>query len=249
MRGAVLGSLAAVWCVAAGSASAASLHVSPTRVVVTDVRKAGTLTLRNDGVQRVSFRATLHRWSNDPAGNLALTPTSDLVVYPAQFTVEPGTSRLLRIGTNLTAAPEELAYRIVIEEMPSNAARSVAAGVAMMTRLNVPVFIQPSNRQLKATLERPSVSSGVATIALANAGSVHVTPTRYTLTALAADQTRLWRRELRVWYVLRGERQEQHVPLDAAACRGIASLVAEVELEELPGRPLREQVAATSCSP
>jgi fimbrial chaperone protein len=218
-------------------------------VVVTDVRKAGTLTLRNDGVQRASFRATLHRWSNDPAGSLALTPTSDLVVYPAQFTIEPGTSRLLRIGTNLTAAPEELAYRIVIEEMPSNAARPVAAGVAMLTRLNVPVFVQSSNRQLKATLERPRVSSGVATIALANAGSVHITPARYTLTALAADQTLLWRRDLRVWYVLRGERQEQRVPLDAAACRGLATLVAEVELEELPGRPLREQVAATSCSP
>ena len=133
--------------------------------------------------------------------------------------------------------------------MPSNAERPVAAGIAMLTRLNVPIFVQPSNRQLKATLERPRVSSGVATIALANAGSVHITPTRYTLTALAADQTPLWRLDLRVWYVLRGERQEQRVPLDAAACRGVASLVAEVELEELPGRPLREQVAATSCSP
>ena len=249
MRGAVLGALAAVWCVAAGSASAASLHVSPTRVVVSDVRKAGTLTLRNQGTERASFRATLHRWSNDPAGTLTLTPTNDLVVYPAQFTIEPGASRLLRIGTNLAAAPDELAYRIVIEEMPSNAARPVAAGVSMMTRLNVPVFVQPANRQLKATLERPKVSSGVATIALANGGSVHVTPTRYTLTALAADQTPLWRRDLRIWYVLKGERQEQRVPLDAAACRGLASLVAEVELEELPGRPLREQVAATSCSP
>lgn len=249
MRGVVLACLAAVWCVSAGSASAASLHVSPTRVVVTDVRKAGTLTLRNNGAQPASFRATLHRWSNDAAGTLALTPTSDLVVYPAQFTIEPGASRLLRIGTNLAAAPDELAYRIVIEEMPSNAARPTAAGVAMMTRLNVPIFVQPSHRSLKATLERPTVSSGVATIALANAGSVHVTPTRYTLTALASDQTLLWRRDLRVWYVLRGERQEQRVSLDAAACRGVASFVAEVELEELPGRPLREQVAATSCSP
>ena len=114
MRGAVLGSLAAVWCVTAGSASAASLHVSPTRVVVTDVRRAGTLTLRNDGPQRASFRATLHRWSNDQAGNIALTPTSDLVVYPAQFTIDPGASRLLRIGTNLASAPDELAYRMVI---------------------------------------------------------------------------------------------------------------------------------------
>jgi fimbrial chaperone protein len=249
MRGVALGALAVLLSVAAGTASAASLHVSPTRVVVTDVRKAGTMTLRNDGTGRASFRATLHHWANDAAGNLALTPTTDLVVYPALFTIEPGAIRLLRIGTNLASAPNELAYRLVIEEMPSNAARPAAAGVAMLTRLNMPVFVQPSSRQLKATLERPTVSGGVATIALANDGSVHVTPTRYTLTALAADKTLRWRRDLRIWYVLRGERQEQRVPLDAAACRGIASLVAEVELEELPGRPLREQVAATTCSP
>lgn len=228
----------------------ATVNVSPTRVVLAPASVSGAVTLRNLSSSAASFQVKPFAWSNGPGGRMQLEPTADVIVFPLLFTIEPGMTRTLRIGLRTRSAATERSYRLLIEELPRESDTG-SGDVIMRTQLSIPVFASPQTSRAQVTLHPPALSQGVVSVRLFNSGAVHATPARFHLIAHSADGAILWRRELAPWYLLAGEDRQQAVPLTADECRAAHSLSAEVDFEERPLSPLREQIAVTwdRCSP
>jgi fimbrial chaperone protein len=239
----------------AHAAAAATVHVSPTRVVLQPNATSTTIAIRNDGREPTRFRASGYRWVATDGLALRIEPTDSLVVFPSLFVLGPGEQRVIRIGTRETAAAVERSYRLVLDELPDHSGPAGVEGVQMLTRLNLPVFVAPPVRRLDATLDASlegsaSGSTGLQ-VSLTNGGTVHVTTKRFAVRGLRPDGSTAWTRDLTPWYLLATERRLETVHLTSSECATATSLVAEVELEEMPGRPLREHLASgrMPCEP
>jgi fimbrial chaperone protein len=84
-------------------AGAGGLQVSPTRAFLTAKAKTSAIEISNDGTTTSRLQATAYRWTQSASGEVVLKPTSDIVVYPSLFSIEPGSERNIRIGTKKVA--------------------------------------------------------------------------------------------------------------------------------------------------
>jgi fimbrial chaperone protein len=118
------------------SATAASLTVSPIRVVLDGKNHCAVVTLRNTGQEARVVQVELLRWTQEAERDV-YTPTRDLLVNPPVFTLAPGQSQLIRVGLNRSPdAAQELAYRLYIQEVPPPS-RPGFTGLQMALRIGV----------------------------------------------------------------------------------------------------------------
>jgi hypothetical protein len=120
--------------------------------------------------------------------------------------------------------------------------------VQVLSRIGVPVFLQPSRRQERVEVEGLRLDAGAARFALANRGNVHVRPSAVRLLLLDAGGQPVETRSLEAWYVLAGGERVYSVPLPAETCRRVRSLAVEVDLAPAPLRAAAAAVPA-ACGP
>jgi fimbrial chaperone protein len=126
---------------AAGSFS--SFGISPVRVDLSAAATTAALTVRSDGASPTVVQAQAFVWEQQD-GTDQLSPTHDLIVSPAVFTLSPGGSQLLRVALRRAAdADRELSYRLILTEVPPKADPQFS-GLAVALRLSLPVFVSPA---------------------------------------------------------------------------------------------------------
>ena len=140
MRGLLMSFAAAsaivTWGIAAAPAAAASLQVNPVNLVLPADRQSTSLTIRNNDAAPVAVRVVTYGWSQE-GGRDVYSPTNDVIVSPAIFTIGAGAGQLVRVGLRARTAK---AYRVIFEEIPrpqSNRPIQVAL------RLNLPLYLVP----------------------------------------------------------------------------------------------------------
>jgi fimbrial chaperone protein len=126
--------------------------------------KTAALTVRNDA-QEVLVQAEMMLWEQVD-GEDRLTPTRDLLVSPAVFTLPPNGSQLVRVALRHVPADvtRELAYRLILQEVPQPA-NPDAAGLRVTLRLSVPVFVATAGAtgpDLAWSAAVPQVAAGTA---------------------------------------------------------------------------------------
>lgn len=104
--------------VAASSASAASLQVSPVLLEVTAPGATATVTLRNNGTRPIVTQVRVFRWIQE-AGQERLEPTEDVVASPPAVELRPAQDYIIRV-VRVTKSPVqgEEAYRLFLDELP-----------------------------------------------------------------------------------------------------------------------------------
>ena len=135
-------SIAAATLLPIGAALAGAFNVSPVRVELSAQNRTQALTVRNEGGEPSVVQVQLYAWSQE-AGQDILQETSDLLVSPPVFTVQPGQSQLLRVA--LRSAPDparQLSYRAVLQEVPPQA-RPAGPALSVALRISLPVFVEP----------------------------------------------------------------------------------------------------------
>ena len=164
--------IASLAAVSIGTAArASSFQVSPINLVVPHDRPIGALTVRNGSAEPVAVRVVTYRWSQ-AGGEDRYEPTDDLIASPPIFTMPVDGSQLIRVGLRAKAGEGEAAYRVILEEIPSDAEPST--GVKIALRLNLPFYKQPK-RMGQAALRWMAYPTGDGGIALdaSNSGAVH----------------------------------------------------------------------------
>jgi len=120
----------------------ASLHVSPVSLRLVPGQAAVGLTLSNVGEQPLVAQVRLFGWTQDISDD-HLSAQQELVVSPPIATIAAHGEQVVRIVRPARAAPgQELAYRLLIDELPDSAAHGGDAAVDIRIRYSVPLFVQ-----------------------------------------------------------------------------------------------------------
>lgn len=211
----------------AGTSAAATFTVTPTQLFLGARVQSALLTIRNDSTETLRFQIAIFTWSQSPSGDLELGPTRDVVAFPALLTLAPREERHVRVGRVVGAAEREKTYRIFVEELPPVEATGPAgAGVRVLTRMGVPVFIRPEREASSAALGEVTEGGGMARFTLTNTGTVHFIPQRVMLRGVAAGKP-VFEQTVESWYVLAGGTRRFEALLPAASCATVTSLVVE----------------------
>lgn len=219
--------LAAMLVALGSSASAATFNVSPTQLFLSGRDSSTLLTLRNETDQPLRFQLSVFAWEQSPSGEMVLTPTQDVVFFPALVTLNGHEERKVRVGRVTPPAAVEKTYRIFVEELPSlEAASSAGSEVKVLTKMGVPIFVRPAKDVTGAAFGQVAAADGMLRFDVANVGTVHFVPDRVTVRGLKGGEP-VVEKSMTAWYVLPGGRREFELALGEFACAGATSLQVE----------------------
>ncbi len=219
-------------------ALAGTFTISPLRVDFADATGMAVLTVRNEDGKPVVVQTQGLAWSQE-GGQDALTPSRDLLVSPAVFTLPAGGSQLVRVALRRDVDPaRELTYRLLLQEVPQ-AASPDFNGLQIVLRLSVPVFVEP---RAPATPQIAWVATrgddGKLSLSARNDGSAHARIHRFSVKTADGAATVLDQPELA--YLLPGSsppldirRQQQH-PSECACPRPAPGWLVRIGWREPP---------------
>jgi len=230
------------------AARAGELEVSPILVELTRDSRTALVTVRNAGTTPERYQVKVFDWAQDEKGQMSLSPTPDLVAFPAVLELAPGASRSVRVGTELAPPGSERSYRLFLEEMPPPQESATQNKVRVLTRIGIPIFVEPPVMAPKAELAGPTVHGHEISFSIRAAGNVRIRPTAVRLSFRDSGDHAVVEKDLNAWYVLAGGERAYTVDLDPAACPRASAAVVVVQLEsgELTARA---PLSATACAP
>jgi fimbrial chaperone protein len=229
----------------AGPALAEGLQLTPVIVELTRDQTNAILSLRNDTASPVRYQLSAVTWDQDSAGQLKLAPTKDLILFPLLLALKAGEQRNVRVGV----PPErfgavEKTYRVFLDQLPSPDRPGNKPAVQVLTRVSIPVFLEPERTVPALRIEKAEISQGKVSFQLQNLGNVRVRPTEIVADALSGNGTAVTRQRWDGWYVLAGADRAYEWPLPKEGCDRVRSVRIEARLDggkavasslELPG--------------
>jgi len=168
---------AAVLFTGVASAQTGGIRVAPVLVSLSPERAIGSVRLNNARPAPVSFEVDAFIWTQEDGVDV-LTPTTSLIVAPAVFEIPAGGEQTIRLGVRGAPPNTEVAYRILLRELPTDQQNGVALGFAL--EMSLPIFLTPRGAQANLTSE---VQGGH--LILSNTGN------SFTQIALTSGQQRL----------------------------------------------------------
>lgn len=202
--------------------------VSPIRVHLSPSKRSEVIELKNTDKAVASFQVTAHTWQETADGEMKLAPTRDVMFFPSLVEVRPGETRRIRVASNLPAGRSERSYRMIIEELPPPVATTGA--VKILTRLNIPVFVQPAALKPKPALTA-AVRGGQLVVSVENPGNAYFKVQSLRIVARNRSGAAVFDHTLTGWYVLSGGRRIYNVDIPKNVCPEISSVVAKATTE------------------
>jgi fimbrial chaperone protein len=232
MRSLVFALVVAVALLSGSEAHAGAVDITPTALTFTARATSGMLALTNTGTAPSRFHVSAFAWDESPTGEMVLTPTKDIMFFPAMLSLNPKEARNLRVGINIKPGDVEKTYRVFIQELPALARVNDenAAAVSVLTKMGVPVFVDSVSNVAKA---EPSITALTLqgqrlTFQVKNSGKKHFRTRNLTLRARDAANKIIHSQELTAWYVLAAHSVSYDVVLPVELCGVMKSL--ELEL-------------------
>jgi len=104
--------------------------------------RGGRLVLANAGDAVVAAQVRVYAWTQDGDGD-QLVPSNDLAVSPPVVDIPAGAEQLVRVvRTNPAAPAREMAYRLVVDELPGDPGADSGNSVQVRMRYLIPVFVR-----------------------------------------------------------------------------------------------------------
>ena len=232
----------------APAAAASSFSVNPTQIYLSSSNQTRLVTVTNESASVLRFQVTAFKWDQDERGQMQLTPTQDIVFFPALLTLKPKEERRVRVGMTTTAGESEKTYRIFVEELPQDEPDATTTGVTVLTKMGIPIFLQPARATATATLRNVAMSGETVRFELANLGNVHFLAQTIRVRGFAADGRAVGDMEQNGWYVLAGGARAYAVTLPRPACTLMTSLVVDVRIGDTTLTE-RLQTSPAACAP
>ena len=167
-----------------------SFSISPIRLDLSAAARSAALTVRNDEREAL-VQAEVMLWEQVD-GKDTLTPTRDLIVSPAVFTLPPKGSQLVRVALRSPPAgtTRELSYRLILQEVPQ-AANPDFSGLQIALRLSVPVFVANEDATGPAIAWSAAASGQDLVLTAQNSGDTHARIHAFTVAPTVGADTPL----------------------------------------------------------
>jgi P pilus assembly chaperone PapD len=232
--------IALLACIA-GLASASQYSLSLTRVHLSAAHAVETVVLGNQEQVPLELEVQVQRWQQDAEGKWTFGPGDGLVVHPLILRVPPGGEARVRIGSLSPSVKDETAYRVEFRELPDR--KGPQAGVVrMLTRVNIPVFVQPKDAQARLAMAVDALDDKGAQLTFRNAGTGYAAPADATLTVRDGAGRALHESQVTLGYVLAGAQWHLLAAVPAADCARAASI--DVRVGQAP--PMTAAIAPGS---
>jgi fimbrial chaperone protein len=218
--------------------------VNPVRIHLSGAKRSEQLKLTNNGARPARFQVTAFSWHETPAGEMKLLPTTDLLFFPSLLEIAPGQTRRVRVGSTVPPGRSELSYRIIVEELPP--AGATAGIVRVLTRLNVPVFVQPKAARPKPAL-KTRIERGQIFVSLENGGNAYFKATELRVIARSKSGTVLLDKMLAGWYVLAFGRRDYSLVIPKDICTQALTVTTTATTEQGATRAVSQVPADAGC--
>ncbi len=218
--------------------------MNPVHVFLTPKSSSALLALRNISARTLRFQVNAFAWEQSAEGEMVLSPTEDILVFPALVALAPGTQRNIRIGRVTGIGDMEKTYRVFIEELPSQSKEETEgqSQIQLLTKIGVPVFLSPQKPKLEGRLEVLAVRQGMLTFQLRNIGTSHFTPQKVSVKGLGEKGETLFVAQPEAWYILAGGHRVFRLELPKQECGKARSVTIEAKVAETI---LKESLAMT----
>lgn len=150
--------------------AAAPLMIWPVDPVITGSQRAVALWLENRGTAPVAMQVRVFRWSQNE-GEDQFTAQQQVMASPPIAQIPPGRRQMVRlIATQAVAAGEEQAFRVLVDELPAQAAASADTGqdavaaVQLQIRYAIPLFVYGPNTVPARLADARSLIDGTAVL-------------------------------------------------------------------------------------
>lgn len=148
-------------CVAGTTHARGQLQTRQTGIDLPAGTRAGRLVLVNSGDAPLAAQVRIYAWTQDGADD-QLSPSDLLVATPAIVEIPAGGEQLIRIVRPDPATPKrELAFRVVVDELPGDPAAGGAAAVSVRMRFLIPAFVRtvdPAPAALQCRLDHATLA-------------------------------------------------------------------------------------------
>jgi fimbrial chaperone protein len=228
---------------------AGAFTVTPVRLIFAPKTRSALLTVRNQSPEALRFQLSFVAWDQSPNGEMQLTPTEDLVLVPSLLMLAPGEMRHVRVGPVTPFASREKTYRVFVEELPALATPERGpAGVRILTRMGIPIFLQPTHVVQEGHIESLAVRHGRLAFQVHNTGTIHFVEQAVRVRGFGPAEASLLEHQEAGWYVLAGGVRTHELELPKEVCTKIRTLAVEVHTE---GATLQERfdVPPGACGP
>ncbi|HSP14433.1 MAG TPA: fimbria/pilus periplasmic chaperone [Thermoanaerobaculia bacterium] len=219
----------------AGDVQAASFTVTPVRIFLGAGSTSALLTVRNDSTEPIRFQISLRAWNQAADGDMQLSDTNDLVFFPALMELKPAEEKKVRVGSAFKApVATERSYRIFFEELPPPQVSTPAttsglgAQVRVLTKMGVPIFVQPPNPVVKGELANVSIANRTVSFDVRNVGNSFFTVNGATVTGISKAGATTFTKQQDGWYVLAGGTRHFVFEIPADACAGTERIKVDV---------------------
>ena len=219
---------------------ASSFRVTPIRVDLNSRVSSSLMTLTNDSPDELRFQISAFEWSQaEGTGEMNLTPTKDVVFFPALLTVKPGEERKVRVGSTVKSGDVEKTYRIFFEELPPLTTPETTTGseVKIITKLGVPIFIEPAKSLVVGEIPNASMSAGKLAFDVKNNGNVHFLARSVKVIGLDAAGKAVVEKQREGWYVLRGGSRRYDLEFKPEECRTLKTIRISVDTDMPTPKP------------
>ena len=209
-------------------------RVIPARMFLDREAKSSTLTVINEGDERITLQAKAMEWSQDAEGRDVYRESNDIVFFPKILIIDKGEQKIMRTGIKIPAAAREKTYRLFVEEIPQpkKEDQGERAQIAITIRFGVPIFVKPLKEELKGEVIQPTLVSGVFTTAVKNSGNAHFKITAITIKGENARGEETFSTKLDGWYLLSGAARTYSAPIPQEKCAGSSRLTIEAETDK-----------------
>ena len=121
-------------------AQASNFEISPVVLELPSARTAGVVRVVKNDNHDISLQFRAYVWTQKDSQDV-LEPTQSLIVSPPIFTIAPGASQIIRIVAKRPAEGIEVAYRMLLDEIPTATA---GPAINFKFRISIPIFIAPN---------------------------------------------------------------------------------------------------------
>ncbi len=210
-------------------ALAGPIAITPTSVTLTPPASVAQVMVRNPSEDPLRLQAYAYAWVDTPEGNIKLTPTKDIVVFPQLVTIPIFGTQAIRAAILSPPGTVEKAYRIVLDVLPpllNQAQRSNGLGVqlSIRTSFTIPVFQEPLVPRLSGEIVSAMVKHGTLDFTLFNTGNTHLGGDQITIVARDAGGRVVFSQPFLGWYVLTESRRNLSTRLPRGGCGEVRSI-------------------------
>ncbi len=205
-------------------------RVTPIRLDFDRGTRSGTITIFNEGKERLNVQMKAFEWTQDASGKDQYTETNDIIFFPKIMSIEKNEEKILRAGIRIPATTKEKTYRLFIEEIPEPR-KAEGVNVAIAIRFGVPIFVKPLKEEIKGVIEKIELSRGNLNLTVRNIGNAHFIIQAIHLKGKNVKGEEVFSKELSGWYLLAGISRLHSTTIPEETCKAISKLDIEVRTD------------------